>query len=217
MNRAWFFGDSFTAGTGVEVETEYYKEFGPGYKFSSIIAEKFNLYEINLGKPGCCNLTILSTILNNLEHIKGGDTVVIGNTSPLRDLVPSKDRSKLIDQKLFDSKPYKDSLANNNKELSEILINYCISFKDSNKELWNSFYVSMFLGLVRYFNSNGIKSLLWDYSVWSEETTPGMKFENIKQHSNGKYYDLHWSFNGHRDAANWIENGLVESIIFLNK
>jgi len=217
MSRAWFFGDSFTAGTGIEIETEYYKEFGPGSKFTSIIAERFNSEEINLGDPGCCNLTILSRILNELEHIKAGDTVVVGNTSPLRDLVPSKDRSKLIDQKLFDSKPYKDSLAFGNKELSQLLINYCISIKDSNIELWNSFYVSMFLGLVRYFKSRDIKSLLWDYSVWSEETSPGMKFENIKEHSVGKYYDLHWSFNGHRDVASWIISGLEKSTIFLNK
>ena len=215
MNRAWFFGDSFTAGFGARKDTEYYSKYGPGQTFTKRVSEYFKVEEINVGVPGCDNETILSKITENLIHFHKGDFVIIGNTSPLRGLTPSNDGTKLIYQKLFDSKPYSESKGYSDNQASEILQKYCIKFKSGYEELWSSHYNKMFLDIIKYLKTKDITALLWDYSVWSEEIEPGMRFENIEQHTKGDIYDLHWSFEGHRKVAEWIVEGLNSDKIYL--
>lgn len=171
--------------------------------------------ERNFGLDGVCNSTILSTLLSQLENIQPGDKVIVGNTSPLRDLIPNKDGTKLIDQKLFDSTPYTSSIAHRNEKLEKILREYCIEFKSNYLHLWNNWSNRQFLNVFKFLNRLDVKTLLWDYSVWSEEEQPGMKFENILTHTNGKIYDLHWSFNGHLEAYKWISKGLDMNKKFL--
>ena len=215
MSTLWLFGDSFTAGYGAEKNSKYSLKYGPGKTFDILLGEYFNLNVNNFGIPGCSNATILSTLLSNLVYIKPGDFVVIGNTSPLRDLVPNKEGTKLIDQKLFDSTPYPDSLAYKNDRLEKILREYCIEFKKEYLYLWNSHFNSNILNIFKYLNTENITCLLWNYSVWSEEETLGMRFENIKEHTDGYIYDLHWSFNGHKEVFEWIKNGIESEKKFI--
>lgn len=215
MNKAWFFGDSFTAGDTAREGSEYYCHFGPGITFPEIISNHFNFEEVNTAQPGCCNETILTRLIENIKNIKEGDLVVIGNTSPLRGLTPSNDGTKLIFQKLFDSKPYSESKGYNDSKAAEVLLQYCVKYKSGYEELWSSHYNKMFIDILKYLNTKNIKGILWDYSVWSEEITPGMKFENIKEHTKGSIYDLHWSYKGHKKASEWILKGLELNKIYL--
>lgn len=215
MNKAWFFGDSFTSGFGAENTSEYYKKFGPGNTFSTLLSSYFNMQEVNLGIPGCSNYTILSNLLANIKYFQPNDVVVVGSTSPLRSLVPNKLKTELIDQKLFDSTPYTSSLAHGDDRLETILRDYCTEFYSDNIYLWSSFFTKLFLSSLEVAEKLGAKTILWDYSIWSEEESPGMKFENIYQHTKGVIYDLHWSFKGHYDAFEWIKKGLQENKKFL--
>jgi hypothetical protein len=217
MNTAWFFGDSFTAGYGAEENSEYSYKFGPGKTFDNLLAEYYNCRCVNFGVPGCSNITILSSILSELANFSSGDKVIIGNTSPLRDIIPNKEGSRLIDQKLFDTSPYKDSLAYGNDKLETILRSYCLEFRADYIHLWSNYYNKMFIDILRYLESINISGILWDYSAWSEEEEKGMMFENIHQATNGEVYDLHWSFKGHQDAYEWINNGLKTGKKFIKK
>lgn len=216
MNKAWFFGDSFTSGFGAENTSEYYKKFGPGNTFSTLLSSYFNMQEVNLGIPGCSNYTILSNLLNNIKYIHPGDLVIVGNTSPLRSLVPNKSKTELIDQKLFDTTPYPTSLAYGNDKLETILREYCIEFYKDNIYLWNTFFNRLFLSSLEIAEKLGAKTILWNYSIWSEEESTGIKFENINQHTNGIIYDLHWSFKGHYDVYEWLKNGILNNKKFLS-
>jgi hypothetical protein len=46
----------------------------------------------------------------------------------------------------------------------------------------------------------GAKCLVW------EVETEWIKYENIKSATNGEIKDLHWSYRGHKDFANYILN-----------
>lgn len=214
--NAWFFGDSFTAGYGAIPGFEYYDKYGPDHTFSSLISKYFEAHELNYGLPGECNNAIFKTITYYLPYIKKGDVVVLSNTSPLRDLVPSNVRSELISQKLFNSDIYPSSIGYKNNKISSTLQEYCLEIRQPYIPEWNHHYRSIFLNFVNYFQSIGSISIFWDYSVWSEEEENGMKFENIHQATGGEIYDLHWSFKGHRDAFEWIRDGINKGKKFLN-
>ncbi len=213
--RIWFFGDSFTAGYGATPGTEYYREFGPGKTFSTLLSEYFNRLEYNFGRPGCCNNVILSSIINQLINITSDDLVVISNTSPYRDLVPHNTEPRLTSQKLFTSRYNPESIGYSNPEIDKALSEYCLKVRLPYTEVWNHHYRSQFIDLIHFLENRGTQSIFWDYSVWSEDEEPGMKFENIFQATNGKVYDLHWSYKGHQDAYEWIKNGLEKQIKFL--
>ncbi len=214
-NKGWFFGDSFTCGYGADPQSLYYKKYGPGKIYSNLLCSYYNLEEENLGYPGVCNNYIIKSISKNFINIKKGDLVIISNTSPLRDLVPHKSAPVLISQKLLYSDLYPDSIGYKDEDISNALIQYCSKVRGNNIPEWNRHYREIFLNFTKYFISIGCKGIFWDYSVWSEEEEKGMKFENINQATNGVIYDLHWSYKGHRDAFEWIKDGLEKGIKFL--
>ena len=215
VKNAWFFGDSFTAGYGATSGFPYYEKYGPSNTFSSLLSKYFEAEEHNYGLPGECNNAIIKSITYHLPYFKKGDIVTISNTSPLRDLVPDKTTSKLISQKLFYSDGYPNSIGYKNKKISTALEEYCLQIREPYIPEWNHHYRTIFLNFVNYFESIGCKAIFWDYSVWSEEEEKGMKFENINQATNGVIYDLHWSYKGHRDAFEWLRDGINKGKKFL--
>lgn len=208
--KAWFFGDSFTAGYGCTPGFDYYSFYGPHDTFSSLLSKHYNAEELNFGLPGECNNAIIKSITTQLPFIKEGDIVVLSNTSPLRDLVPSNKEPKLISQKLFNSNLYTSSIGFNNKNISDTLVQYCLEIREPYIPEWNHHYRTIFLNFVKYFQSINCISIFWDYSVWSEEEVQGMKFENIQQATDGEINDLHWSYRGHREAFEWIKKGIEQ-------
>jgi hypothetical protein len=215
VTRAWFFGDSFTKGYGAEKDSRYFKEYGPGKLFSELLSDSFEAQEMNFGLPGKCNNAIVKSITEQLLYIKPDDIVIITNTSPLRDLVPHNSEPRLISQKLLNSGLYPESLGYSDNEVSEALIQYCLKVRANYIPEWNRHYRELFLNFTNYFLLIGCRAIFWDYSIWSEEEEPGMKFENIHTATEGKIYDLHWSYKGHRDAYEWIKDGLEKGKKFL--
>lgn len=215
VKKAWFFGDSFTTGYGAEQGSRYYEEFGPGKLFSELLSLYYDAQEFNFGLPGKCNNAIIKSITEHLSEIKKGDIVVISNTSPLRDLVPHNSKPELVSQKLLNSELYPDSIGFKSRDIANTLVQYCIKVRSNNIPEWNRHYREIFLNFTDYFLSRGCKAIFWDYSAWSEEEEKGMKFENIHTATEGKIYDLHWSYKGHQDAYEWIKNGLEKGIKFL--
>lgn len=215
MSKAWFIGDSFTSGYGIGTGSIYTREFGPGKTFDQIIGEQLKAETSNLGIPGCSNYTIIKILTQHLTEFTAGDYVIVGNTSPLRGLVPNKNGSELIDQKLFDSTPYPESIAYKNDELEQILRQYSIEFQKDFIPLWNGYTNSIILNILRYISKQNITGILWDYSVWSEEIVEGMAFENISMATQNKIDDLHWSYKGHSQAASWILDGINRKVKFL--
>ena len=215
VKKAWFFGDSFTAGYGCTPGFDYYSLYGPHSTFSTLLSEYYEAEELNFGLPGECNNAILKSITAQLINIKEGDIVVLSNTSPLRDLVPSNKESKLISQKLFNSNLYTSSIGYQNKNISDTLIQYCLKIREPYIPEWNHHYRTIFLNFAKYFQSIGCKAVFWDYSVWSEEEEKGMKFENIEQATDGEINDLHWSYRGHRNVYEWVKDGLEKNKLFI--
>ena len=119
--------------------------------------------------------------------VEAGDVVIIGSTFYSRFDVPYNGR-------LITLSP------TNLPEDGSDLLNKMIVLMDSDllKQRHTS-RVDFFKGL---FKQKGAACIVW------EVDTQWMQYESIKDASNEAIYDLHWSFNGHRDFANYILNKL---------
>ena len=93
----WFFGDSFTYGYGCRPEYRYYKYTldRKGKLWTEIVSDELNLIEKNLAIPGASNPSIINTIIENIKYINKGDYVFIGNTLPIRILIPDISTNKI--------------------------------------------------------------------------------------------------------------------------
>lgn len=200
---AWFFGCSATFGAGCHTGDEYYEKYGrPGDKiWTEIVANAFDCNEVNLGVPGRGNIEILRCILDNKDNIKSDDIVIVGATDGARvqsfitidgkvlptsfthwmiDYFPWKERG--LDQDYVDS--LKGYMVNCRLRFIEDHCNY-------DKKL-----IEDVISLI-----NPKQSLIWSPVLWN-------KFENIAVHTNDVIYDFHWSFNGHKQMAEWVLDNL---------
>lgn len=119
MNKAWFFGCSFTSGVGynfeeyLDPESDYFKE-NLDLKNESVwestpflnwckewktkhqydiwpylVSKELKIECVNKGEGGSSNSRILHKIIRNLKNFNKGDFVFIGFTHPTRILVPT--------------------------------------------------------------------------------------------------------------------------------
>jgi hypothetical protein len=115
--NAWFFGDSFTSGFGLNFDNEIkdlnirnkanygklpddlwdvlpyskFNEYKENHKFliwPNLVSKHYNLIYNNYGINGASNDEILSTIISQLKNINDGDYVFIGVTRPFRIMIP---------------------------------------------------------------------------------------------------------------------------------
>ena len=119
MNKAWFFGCSFTSGVGYNFEEyldpesdsfkpnldlnnesvwessqylSWCKEWKTKYQYDIwpyLVSRKLGVECVNKGEGGSGNLRILHKIIRNLKNFKKGDLVFIGFTHPTRILIPT--------------------------------------------------------------------------------------------------------------------------------
>ena len=190
MSKLWTFGDSFTAGNGCledEIFTVNYKKDQDDSIWPKIVSDKLGLELKNKGTGLFSNDKILDSMVEYYRLVEAGDVVIIGSTFYSRFDVPYNGR-------LITLSP------TNLPEDGSDLLNKMIVLMDSDllKQRHTS-RVDFFKGL---FKQKGAACIVW------EVDTQWMQYESIKDASNEAIYDLHWSFNGHRDFANYILNKL---------
>ena len=221
-NKAWFFGDSFTAGweqSNIDIglftgQEEYFVNFlnGNGKRWTEIVAENFNCQHMNLGKGGSCNEDILFSIIDNLQFIKPGDTVIISNSHELRFQIPKYDGEQII---TFNSgriqevglQDYHRDFVKDEKFLKTTLVDYAYETRYKHSMLWRNYFLKRFEKLQHYFLSNNIRPYFWHFDMWMYDSQPYM-WHRIAEHTNGKIQDIHFSQLGHEKFSEYFLNNL---------
>jgi hypothetical protein len=185
MSCLWVFGDSFTAGNGCLPNEDYvkYKTSNEDLIWPEIIANKLNLKLVNLGMGAYSNDKIIDSIIENYNLINN-DLVIIGSTFCNRFDVPNNGGLLTISP---------TNLPNS----QELLIPF-VSLMDS--DLLKKRHKLRIDFLKQQIIEKGSKCLVW------EVETEWIKYENIKSATEGEIKDLHWSYRGHKDFANYILN-----------
>jgi hypothetical protein len=190
MKQLWTFGDSFTKGCGCldgEPFNIKYKKSNEDKIWAEIVASKLNFKLKNIGVGLFSNDKILDSIIENYEYINKNDLVIIGNTFYSRFDIP-------YDGKLITLSPT-NLPENNNKLLNDIIV-----LMDN--ELLKNRQLNRILFIKNLLEKKNVKCIIWEVE---EEW---IKYENIKDITNGKIHDFHWSYKGHKDFADYILNKL---------
>ena len=198
--NGWFFGDSFTYGYGCRPGYEYYKYTinRIGKIWTTIVSENLELNEKNMGVNGASNSCIVNTIIENIKYINKGDYVFIGNTLPVRLQIPD-----ITDNKISSIKNYKCKWNTNEYTF---IYNYTTTFVIPFEGMWQDYYDNQYLNLKSIIRDKGANVLFWKHSKWGE-------YELIKDETNNKIDDPHWTWDSHRKMANWVLNNLNFDII----
>jgi hypothetical protein len=213
MNTIHTFGDSFTFGHGCVEHcsfTEYYK-----YKeddddiWPNHLAKKLGMNVNNYGKNGFCNEQIFESVLNNFDFLKENDIIFIEKTYHNRLWVPTNMEwvSALSDNEI-EKKYRKDKLEKTfSKEETEALINFHYYF--SIKKLYEKRNNDRF-NFLKKILVNNIKvqdCIIWDMpKIYTS-------FESIKTATNNKFIDFHFSFKGHKQFAEYMENVIKKKLL----
>lgn len=212
MKKLWVFGDSFsepyTKVVGGHIE-DYIKWKGYDTKiYSEFIADDLNLELKYFAAGGISNRTILSKFISVLNKIDDNDIIIIGWTSINRTRVIDSD-GELRDISMSFS-PMDNSWV---KHFPHISIE-CLQNLQINRNSSTAFYTE----LVEYmrwidftFKNNLILYWTWDCmndplneaNNYKEKLAfYGNHLQNIKNETNSKISDEHFSEYGHRELAN---------------
>jgi len=213
MNTLWTFGDSMTFGHGCnelcvsETKEDYlsYKKEGDDI-WSNHLGRLLNYDVKNLGKNGVSNDYIFDTIIDNFDIIDEKDVVIINTTLYGRIDVPIGDSlcnvlSSYEGAKNIVKTPYDED----DLEKMESIINFQFHF--SNHKFYKERSRKRFEFLKnRFINDKKIRF----FYMWSLEDDDGIyrSFQTIKDHTNGKVNDTHFSFKGHLDFAHYIHSSM---------
>jgi hypothetical protein len=231
--NGWFFGCSFTSGFGLNFDNDLkilqtlYPTANPPFteiewnkfpysKFESyktkyenniwpkLICEHYDLEYNNHGISGASNDEILHSVITQLSNIKSGDYVFIGNTTPIRILVPLGSKFKPLTSTssigengvLITKHEDDDDFFYNDKQ-KEIIVDYLNEIVLNKEEFYEIHYTNLFENLKIYFINNGVNCVFWKWREW-------FNYETIKEWTNGKIDDTHWSPKGHLDFSKKI-------------
>lgn len=213
MNTIHTFGDSFTFGYGCVENcsfTDYYE-----YKkeedniWPNHLSTKLGMKVINHGKNGFCNEQIFDSIVKNFELINENDIIIIEKTHHGRLSVP-----------------------NDSEWISTLSIEYTVEekWKNKMKKVFSDEEVETLINFQYYFSPKKlyekrnndrfdfIKKILLDTIkvkdciIWDMPKICG-SFENIHTATNKKFLDYHFSFKGHKQFSEYLENILNKKII----
>jgi hypothetical protein len=213
VNTIYTFGDSFTFGYGC-VENCSFKEY---YKYKkegddiwpNHLAKRLGMHISNYGKNAFCNEQIFDSILKNFESIKENDIVIIEKTYHDRLSIPNDFEwisALSIEYSTYDW--WKTKLEKIfSKEEMETLINFQYYF--SPKKLYEKRNNDRFNFLKKLLvNNTKVKDcIIWDMpKIYNS-------FESIKTATNGEVFDFHFSFIGHKQFAEYLENIITKKII----
>ena len=211
MNTLWTFGDSMTFGHGCnelcvsDTKEEYlpYKKEGDDI-WTNHLGKLLNCKVNNFGKNGVSNDYIFDKIIDNFDNIKENDIVIINTTLYGRIDVPIGDSlCNVLSSYEGAKKIIKDHINEEEKEKIESVINFQYHF--SNHQFYKERHKNRFEFLRnRFVNDKKISF----FFMWSLEDDDGIyrSFQTIKDHTNGKINDTHFSFKGHLDFAHYIHS-----------
>jgi hypothetical protein len=213
MNTLHTFGDSFTFGHGC-VENCSFKEYYTYKKedddiWPNHLAKRLEMNISNYGKTAFCNEQIFDSIIKNFDSIKKNDIVIIEKTYHNRLSVPNDSEWVSALSIDYTSNLYwKNKLKNFfSKEEVETLINFQYYF--SPKKLYEKRNNDRF-NFIKKILVDNIKvkdCIIWDMPKIYDS------FESIKTASNNKFLDWHFSFNGHKQFTEYIENIINKKIL----
>ena len=210
-NTLWTFGDSMTFGHGCnddcvsETKIEYleYKKDGDNI-WTDHLGKLLNCKVNNFGKNGVSNDYIFDKIIDNFDNIRENDIVIINTTLYGRIDVPIGDSlCNVLSSYEGAKKIIKDHINEEEKEKIEAVINFQYHF--SNHQFYKERHKNRFEFLRnRFVNDKKISF----FFMWSLEDDDGIyrSFQTIKDHTNGKINDTHFSFKGHLDFAHYIHS-----------
>ena len=209
-NKAWFFGDSFTYGHGCLPGDEYYEHTIKNIQatWTTLVANELKLKEINKGIPGNSTPYIIKQIIDNLINFNTDDTLIISDTHSTRTILYNR-RIKEIQPVATEiihcqdlnknSKHFLESYFST-KEEKRIYVEYLYNFIYREESSWNSYYENQLNSLLLHLNKLGIDTYFWSHKIW----TPKIRFNTIAQETKGKIKDGHWSWQGHKDFAEYL-------------
>jgi hypothetical protein len=197
MRRLWTFGDSFTAGNGTLPNEAYtkYKQSEEDVIWPLLLSKKLQIPLVNKGMGLFSNDKIIDTIIANYHSIQGGDVVVIGKTFSFRIDIPSKKEDTLLT--VAPSHFYSlhnDYTKSEIQKIDELVILFdCPLIKHRQDFRFN---------FLKQLIETKAKCIVWDVVIWEN-------YETIKQATDCLIDDLHWSYKGHRDFADFMFNEVV--------
>jgi len=202
-NKIWFIGDSFTYGYGCRPgrNFEYYEytKRAHGKIWTQIVSEELNMVENNLGKIAGSNPYSLGVYINNIKNFKKGDYIILGTTYPYGLLVPSLDYPIITST----NGPEVEHDTPFDQEKKSTITDFRNYFIEPYQKRWNEYYFNLFKNLSMEMFNKKIYTFIWDYKVWEKENN----FESIREHTNNIITDPdHFSWNGHKQFANYILN-----------
>jgi hypothetical protein len=212
----WGFGDSFTYGFGCRTGwgfdntdnpiPEYYiKHKKEGDKiWIEWLGEWFNEDIKNIAQAGASNDKIFDWMLENFEHIKENDKVIIGITNWGRIDVPINQSWKSIlsawEYGGLENKKHSDI----DDKFWEVIINYQYFFSDS--PLWKDRWSTRFDFILKQLNKKKCQIILFQI-----QEPLVLSIQTIRQEIG--IPDDHFSFGGHKKFAEIIYRKFTAPLI----
>ena len=229
-NTLHIFGDSFSAGVGVDIKQGTPPNVPKTYKSYSQYAFYKNIegYRlINYARPGASNELIILSVMKALPDIKKGDMVVVGLTEWARVSVPLKPNKKHdtlnlnltggfflehIQSKRLDYIEHLKKETDITVEQIDVAFKFyeLLTFPKKYANLKKDYYINSVSRFGDHLTSMGVSFYMWDYTLWE-------KFEILSKWSNGEYPDNHWSPNGHRSFLGLLLWGIDNNVAYLNE
>lgn len=210
MGKLWTFGDSFTAGHGCLPNDPYYNRETALNKdiWPDIIASKLKLTVNNLGIPGNSTPYILKQIIENLTNFKKEDIIILSDTHSTRTVLYHRYKKKI--EPVATEIVFWENLNENSEDFiqtyflneaeKKLYVEFLHSFIYKYDNEWNDFYREQLDSIAIYLNNIGVRTYFWSYNIWF----PFSKFTTIAEETKGKIKDGHWSWQGHKDFAEYL-------------
>ncbi len=214
MNKAWFFGDSFTDGHGSAPTDKYYQLVGGDtIRWTDIVSKKLNVSQENHGLRGASNENIFESIQTFFSKVNKGDYVFLQSSSPTRQFFFLKNydvlfkygsnkvnsRKEEVELWLDPPKKTKDVSLELSEEQHQALVKFITHIRLDASERYMEHYRKQFNFYKSIFSDKECKTVYWDWYEWKN-------YETIKKATNKLIDDLHWSKKGNADFAEYILN-----------
>lgn len=208
MPTLWTFGDSFTFGDGcrndrgiIDGDIKYYEEY---YKndfdiWPNLLGKKLGFNINNLSKSGASNDYIIDSIIKSVDMFQRDDVVIISKTFFERfDIPNNKIFNTIYAESLYGIEVcLKSEKYTKNRIEKETILNYGLLYANNPivKDRQN-----LRFDFIKKMISNKVNR----FYIWDVDSDFRKTFNNIGQHSKGKYKDYHFSFLGHIEFATTI-------------